>query len=841
MINLNFLKKTTWLSVFIILGQILSSHPLNAQGVVFLNGSFENNTAPAICNYNLTNSTFNSYMAFTNAYGGGNEVDISQATCYIPTIPDGLWAISLANANLDEVALSLANPLLAGNTYSFNFKAYGNVTFSALGDLEIGVSNSNNSFGTLIYTASILPSTWVQYNVSFVAPFNANYITVRNVNNGIVHWNWVDDFKSDSCSSSLNLGNDTSLCSGQSLILNAANPGATYLWQNNSTGSTFNVTQAGTYWVTVNSNGCIGTDTITINYTPTPVVNLGNDTTICQGQNVLLNATNAGASYLWQNNSVAPTFNVNQTGTYWVTVNNNNCIATDTIQVTMASVNVNLGNNTTLCQGQNLLLNAAIPGASYVWQNNSTSPTFNVTQAGTYWVQVTNNGCIGSDTITVNYNPLPVVNLGNDTTLCQGQTLTLNASIPGASYVWQNNSTASTINVNQAGTYWVQVTSNNCVASDTIVVNVASTSINLGNDTILCQGQNLLLNATVLGATYLWQNNSTMPTFNVTQAGTYWVQVSANGCTGKDTINVNYSPIPLVNLGNDSTICQGQNLILNASVNGASYLWQNNSTNAIFNVTQTGTYWVNVTVNGCSKRDTVVVNVTPLPVVDLGNDTLVCQGDQLLLDVTLTGASYQWHDQSTLSTFNVTQSGQYWVKVTLNGCSSSDSIQVTYVEPPYVNLGVDITLCDGDQWLLDAGFPGATYFWQDNSTTSTFLVQSEGTYWVNVSKNNCVASDTITITTENCGLFIPTVFSPNNDGLNDIFRIIASSKINLDVFTIYNRWGQRVFEYDKQLLGWDGKFKNVDCDMGTYYYYIKYRINGKPDILWKKGNVELVR
>ncbi len=158
----------------------------------FLNGSFENTTSTG-CNYNLNNTAFNALMSDVNAYGAGNETDIMVAGCYVPTIPDGTYCIALAAPNSDELAMALSTPLVAGTAYTFTFYAYSDIQFRPQGNVEIGASTANNTFGTLIYTGITVPNTWVQYTVSFVAPNNATHITMRNIA-GATHWNRLDAF-----------------------------------------------------------------------------------------------------------------------------------------------------------------------------------------------------------------------------------------------------------------------------------------------------------------------------------------------------------------------------------------------------------------------------------------------------------------------------------------------------------------------------------------------------------------------------------------------------------------------------------------------------------------------
>ncbi|MBL4657154.1 MAG: hypothetical protein JKX73_04080, partial [Flavobacteriales bacterium] len=149
-----------------------------------------------------------------------------------------------------------------------------------------------------------------------------------------------------------------------------------------------------------------------------PVIDLGNDTAVCQGALFTLDATSPSSSYLWHDFSTNPTYNVTLQGTYSVQVTNSCGTVYDTIIVIYNPLpTTDLGNDTTLCQGQLLTLDATSPTATYLWQNNSTNPTYNVTLQGIYSVQVTNTCGTVADTIVVNYNPLPNTDLGNDTTL----------------------------------------------------------------------------------------------------------------------------------------------------------------------------------------------------------------------------------------------------------------------------------------------------------------------------------------------------------------------------------------------------------------------------------------
>ncbi|PJC63140.1 MAG: hypothetical protein CO022_00815, partial [Flavobacteriales bacterium CG_4_9_14_0_2_um_filter_32_27] len=160
------------------------------------------------------------------------------------------------------------------------------------------------------------------------------------------------------CFLAINLGNDTAFCTGQTLTLDAGNfpGGATYEWQDSSSAQTFLVDTSGTYYVFVTDTaGCTGIDSIVVIVNPVPVVNLGNDTAFCAGNNLILDAGNAGATYLWQNNPIPAyqnqTLTVNSTGIYFVTASFGTCTDTDSITVTVNPIVTTNLPDSTICQG----------------------------------------------------------------------------------------------------------------------------------------------------------------------------------------------------------------------------------------------------------------------------------------------------------------------------------------------------------------------------------------------------------------------------------------------------------------------------------------------------------
>lgn len=174
----------------------LSSIFCNSQ--TFLNGSFENTTSPNSCSYNNSNSTFNSLMNNTFAFGDYQLLDIVISNCFIPSVPDGIYSVSIANnpsnnVEGEAIALELSTPMITGNSYLLSFEAISLTSFGPQGNLLIGSSITNNNFGMEIYNATTIDGQWTSFSFTFVAPNNGTHITVMPVRN-VSSWNSIDNF-----------------------------------------------------------------------------------------------------------------------------------------------------------------------------------------------------------------------------------------------------------------------------------------------------------------------------------------------------------------------------------------------------------------------------------------------------------------------------------------------------------------------------------------------------------------------------------------------------------------------------------------------------------------------
>lgn len=490
----------------------------------------------------------------------------------------------------------------------------------------------------------------------------------------------------------VNLGNDTSFCPGGSILLDAGNPGCSYLFSTSATSQTIVASSFGIFSVAVkNAQGCIGRDTILLSQAPTPIVNLGNDTVLCSGASLTLNAGNPGCTFLYSNSATTSTTSVSIAGIYSVAVTNSNlCVGRDTIIIsTGTNPIVNLGNDTAICPTTTLLLDAGNSGSSYLFSTSATTQSIAVASAGVYSVRVTNPaGCIGRDTINVTSAAAPIVFLGNDTTLCPGKTLTLDAGNVGSSFLYNTSATTRTISINASGTYSVAVTNaSGCIGRDTIVIFAGTNPVvNLGNDTTICLGDTLKLDAGNSGSSYSFSNGIKARFCPVWSAGSFSVIVTnAQQCEGRDTIRINTSTKPFVYLGRDTTLCPGASLILNAGNTGSSFLYNTSATTQTLVVTSAGIYSVRVTnAQKCIGRDTILIMAGTTP-----NAPITATG--AALSAGSVGVSYQWYlsgvllSGATKPTFLATKSGAYTVVVVNAGGCIGTSPKFNFVATEVAN------------------------------------------------------------------------------------------------------------------------------------------------------------
>ena len=268
---------------------------------------------------------------------------------------------------------------------------------------------------------------------------------------------------------------------------------------------------------------------------------LGADTTLCEGDSLLLEVQYKSGKYVWQDNSTGYRLVVHDPGEYWVSPVSGQCLEADTIMVDLQARPTIFGNDTILCSGDELTLDLNGLKGTYRWHDGSVDSIFLVSGAGEYWVEVTQGSCTTLDSISVHNFPVPLL-FGSDTILCQEDTFGLKVDHVAGPYLWHNGSTDSLFQVTEAGEYWVTATdSNNCIHYDTIEVDYYVIPDLLGSDTMVCDKNGLLL--TVNGGpfeAYQWGDGSEKKTFNARESGLVTVEVETDCGLIGDSIFISY-------------------------------------------------------------------------------------------------------------------------------------------------------------------------------------------------------------------------------------------------------------------------------------------------------------
>jgi gliding motility-associated-like protein len=321
----------------------------------------------------------------------------------------------------------------------------------------------------------------------------------------------------------------------------------------------------------------------------------------------------------------------------------------------------------------------------------------------------------------------------------------------------------------------------------------------------------------------------------------------APGCFGYDTVHISVNQSPPINLGPDKGICAGDTLVLDAGPGFMQYQWSNGSNTQQIVVQTNGTFSVaGITTDGCRSLDTLVVpNVYTLPVVALNKDSSLCTGSQRILDAGAGFTNYTWNTGSISQSIGVNAIGMYSVTVTdNNGCEGGDTTKIAVMLPqPAGFLGQDTSMCSYDRLQLKATTNFDQYTWSTGSSAAAIIVNQPGIYWLQVKDgNNCVGKDTVIVNPQVCptAFFMPTGFTPNNDGKNDLLRPLLKGDVAHYKFRIYNRWGQLLLETTDPNKAWDGTYQGQPQSSGVFVWMCAYRFDGESPKA-QQGTFVLIR
>ncbi len=664
--------------------------------------------------------------------------------------------------------------------------------------------------------------------------------------------------------------NSPTICAGNSIILTASG-GSTYTWSpslglstTNGTSVTANPMVNTTYTVLASSGACTGSITSIVTVNPLPTITV-NSATICTSGTATLTASGAN-TYTWS--TLATTSSItdspNTSTTYSVSGTSlSGCINTATAAINVLS-NLSLSvNSSTICAGSSTTLN--VSGAStYTWipstslnSPSSSSVIANPNSTTTYTIIGTSGSCSATTTSTVTVNALPIISVSSGT-ICAGlQSATLTAS--GAStYSWvpsTNLNTSNGVSVisNATSTTIYTVTGldiHNCSGSKTTTVSVYQPPIITVNSPTVCSAQSATLIAAG-ASSYTWTpttalNNNTGATVISNPSGSISYTVTGadlNNCINKAIATVNIINTPTL-IVNNSTICSGKSVVLSAS-GTSTYAWNpstglNNTigANVIASPSASTTYTVIGSIGTCTTLATAIVSVNSLPLVSINPKTAdgcapYCTSFTNTLSGNNNGTTFSWNfgngNTSTLynPSYCFNKSGNYTillnVKDTSTGCVNTSTATVIVYPVPNADFYATpqpTTILDNNIHFYDNATGATITSWNwdlGNGTLSSLqnpscIYNDTGTYAVQytvTSNHGCKSTITKDIRIDDYyDLFIPSAFTPNSDGINDIFYAKGEGIKDFKMY-IFDRWGLQIFYSDDLYKGWDGRYKET--------------------------------
>ena len=375
-------------------------------------------------------------------------------------------------------------------------------------------------------------------------------------------------------------------------------------------------------------------------------------------------------------------------------------------------------------------------------------------------------------------------------------------------------------------------------------------------DTLICNIDNLMLQASGTGS-FSWSPpvniinaNTATPIVSPVTTTTYYVDLFDNGCINRDSVKVRVVDRVTLLMMNDTTICSSDTIQLRVFSDGLQYLWtpssplNNPTAQSPWAVTlATTNYQVTARIGGCSASDNINVTTVPYPLVNAGADTTICYNTSAFLHGTTDGSSWQWSPSGSLDNAVLLNTRAHPPRTTAyvltaydtKGCPKPgrDTVKIIVLPKMHVYAGRDTAVITGQPLHLNAT-GGESYVWSPAAFLSSatipnpvalFTNLSTGTQYKVVAFSNTGCSDSAYIVIKVFKtlptVFVPSAFTPNNDGLNDLLRPIAVGIKSIEYFNIYNRWGQLLFSTKINGYGWDGKINSQPQPTGTFVWMVK--------------------
>jgi gliding motility-associated-like protein len=718
----------------------------------------------------------------------------------------------------------------------------------------------------------------VTYILSAGNSFSGDYPTTKGVYKdslratGSFWTGFVTKFRDTLYTEPIDLGfKDTMVeCDNVFEIFDAKNQGADFIWSNGGD-NRFNIAKdSGLIWVQATYGCDTVRDSVQILLEHSPKVPVfDNDTTYCDNfPSIQLDAKNDTIirSYAWHDGDTNQTYTVNQPGKYYVDIITPNCgTKTDTINLKLLdSPDVSLTPDTISCDSVRLVLDAgnANNDIDYRWNTGDSVQQITALDTGFYKVVVTNFCGQDSAETEIVQHLSPTVSLPSDSVFCNtvDYGLKVGQSNNGEIYNWDD--IVNLVGIGSAdsltikSSVYARVTiQNSCgTALDSMLIGLLTTPTGAPKDTIHeCDVVDEILRISSAKTNndeqYTWSiAGESDSSYRATSPGEYIAYLS-NKC-GADSVawTIILKETPQVDLPADTTYCDDIKTFFDVTNSDPEmvYKWQDDSQLPMLAVSGPGRYSVKLTNRCGSDSDHVVLSLLHQPTVTLNQDQIFCgQVSPTMYTIGRTGndETYTWSDGSNDSTATFLTEGNHWVVVSNKCGDANDTVNFRISPYPIVDLGLDTILCGKFSLELDAGNSGMSYNWlPDGETSQKINATKQQLYSVIVTNaDGCESGDDFEVGSGCISYYhVPTGFSPNGDGLNEVFK---PTLVNYQDFTmsIYNRWGEELFVTNDPNIGWDGTYQGAVVQNGIYLYKIRFITTEDGGFKTVEGLVHVVR
>ncbi|MEO1624082.1 MAG: PKD domain-containing protein [Bacteroidota bacterium] len=603
-----------------------------------------------------------------------------------------------------------------------------------------------------------------------------------------------------------------------------------------------------------------------------------------------------------------PTHLFREPGTYQVTLEVRTqigCTSTSNLTITVSDPpEVELGDSPVICRGESVQLSANIISTNvtdFFWLPDATlsctdclDPWVNPLDTTIYsFVSLNDQGCYDTAQIAVLVRPydIPVIDIGQDTTICLDNVAFLNAQSNGAndSYAWLRERQGLTCydcpdpvaRPDFTTTYVLTVTNEfDCSSSDSLTVSVIDERQEFASDDrIICEGDTVQLSIS-MGNDPLWLNTDGLscgtcpnPMAYPSVSTDYIVRITTDiGCTLYDTVRIEVMHPDDIDAGDSTRICLGETITLQGDfVRGAvswspdAFLDNANTIQPEARPESSGYFYLRVSDGDCVLTDSVYIAVQE-KVEIWGRDTTICEGESVQIEIQGAADSYYWIPPRAVSDLtspnpilSPRKTTEYAVLGQLSTCIPDTArVTVNVIPAPEIGLLKKRNVIAGQVIKLNTsydGLAGYEFEWWPPLGLSCRSCASPAVQIDTTTMYSVVVTDPQTGCTDTAQTIVevlqacppelinmPNIFTPNDDGVNDILKIVASPAIEtIKSFTIYDRWGAQVFSTNDINAGWDGRLRGVPAHKGVYVYLIEAECPIDGSLIFRSGDVTLLR